>query len=81
MKELAEFRRAFPFRRVGENSNQPAREVPEFFIFAPHRIAEAFEFVRAAFVRMEVRSFNMNPQKVWMKFARRMLIAERLERG
>lgn len=81
VKELAELGRACAFRGMSEDANEPARNVPEFLVFAADRIAEAFELVRPSFIRMKVRPFDVNAAEVRVEFARGVLVAESLERG
>ena len=58
-----------------------ARNVPKFFVFGADRITEAFEFVRAAFVRMEIRAFDMDAPKIGLKLPRRVLLRQRFKRS
>ena len=52
VEELTELQRSIALGRVGENADQPARQLPEFLVLGADGIAQAFEFVRAAFLGM-----------------------------
>ena len=59
-----------------ENADQPARQIPEFLVLAPDRIAQALQLVRATLLRMEIGPFDMNPEEIRLKRLFPRLLAE-----
>src|SRR5438045_5010704 len=81
VKEAAEFQRTFAFGSVGENADEAVGTFPELRVFARIRIAQAFDFVAAAFGGIEIGAFDVDAQKIWMSGAATMLVTKCFKAG
>lgn len=79
VEEAAEFEGTFSFRGVSEDADETVREFPEFIVFLEFGVAQAFNFVRATFGRIEIGAFDVDAEKIGADGAIAMLVAEGLQ--